>query len=580
MSVAGGEARGRWLASLVARGERNDAVTLSLKIAFHTVLLGLLPFLVGGFSSFFVDVSQVSETSGRLFRFATALLLPVLLVQAAAIVIKVRREREALRDEGGLTRLTLLIAVHRHVRVLTDKGVGLFVMGLIAVALSLGYHFAELGILAVFGLATLYLLSTLATLLSTFVVSKFQERLATRGGSIGRVFAPVVAETGDSVEERFFLERVPIPMGFQLRVFQHLPARLATESRHVVGREASMQRATLTRALRRTPRGEYFVPPAEVAYADVLGLTRVSVAQSEAGQLKVLPRTFPVVMAEAPRVNAPEEGALSILRKLPSEDWFRFRDYLPGDDTRRIQWKLSVKLGRFQVRQPETVPVVRRRVRLVLDTWLPIGYANPEETAMVLGDLLDRLVELWLSIARALTERGEDVVLVLPSEDPARPVTELACKRGTQARWRDLGARAQWQGKTDFHRCGEGLEGDQFMVVVTGRFVPLPALPHSMGPRLSWVLLPAAPELSVLSAAPTRGRLARWFSTPFAAGAEENGLLQSFKRDQARKRLEQAAKNITAMATQGSQAAEAHLRARQEPLYKVSRSGAAYMLQG
>jgi hypothetical protein len=65
--------------------------------------------------------------------------------------------------------------------VLTDKGVGLLVMGLVAVALSLGYHFAELGIIAVLGLSTLYAVSTTGVLLSTFVGSRFEERLAPGG---------------------------------------------------------------------------------------------------------------------------------------------------------------------------------------------------------------------------------------------------------------------------------------------------------------------------------------------------------------------------------------------------------------
>lgn len=570
------------LGALAARVDSEHPAMLVLKIALHTVLLVLLPFFVGGLAGFFVEVSQVRDTLGGLLRFATTLLLPVLLAQCVAIAVKVRRERRALRADGALSTVAMLRAVYRHVRVLTDKGVGLFVMGLVAVALSLGYHFAELGIIAVLGLSTLYVVVTVAVLLSTFVGPRFEERLASRGGSIGREFVPALAESGDSVEERFHLERVPVPAGFRLRVSQHLPARLATESRHVLGAEASMQRVTLSRALRRTPRGDYTLAPADIAYADALGLVRVAVAQSASGRLKVLPRLAPVVMDEAPRVRAPAEGALSVLRKQPTDDWFRVRDYLPGDDARRIHWKLSVKIGRFQVRQPETVPVTRRRVRLVLDSFIPQAHAVGDEADLVLGDLLDHLVELWLSLARALLARGEDVTLVLPTGDAHAPLETVHCRRGTEMRWREVGARARWQGVTDFPAAAADLGAGEFLCVVTARFVRLPALPGPMGVGITWVFLPPGPEIAagLPGEEVKRGKLARALTTPFAVGSEENGFWPSVRRNQALGRLAFSRADMAAQATQGGPAAEAHLRARGEPFYTVRRSGAAYVLGG
>lgn len=570
------------LGALAARIDSEEPAALVLKIALHTGLLVLLPFFVGGLAGFFVEVSQVRDSLGGLLRFATTLLLPVLLAQGVAIAVKVRRERRALRADGALSTAALLRAVYRHVRVLTDKGVGLFVMGLVAVALSLGYRFAELGILAVLGLSTLYAVVTVAVLLSTFVGPRFEERLATRGGTIGRAFVPALAESGDSVEERFHLERVPVPPGFRLQVSQHLPARLATESRHVMGAEASMQRVTLSRALRRTPRGDYVLAPADIAYTDALGLVRVAVAQAASGRLKVLPRLAPVVMDEAPRTRAPAEGALSALRKQPTDDWFRVRDYLPGDDARRIHWKLSVKVGRFQVRQPETVPVTRRRVRLVLDSFIPQAHLVGDEADLVLGDLLDHLVALWLSLARALLARGEDVTLVLPTGDAQLPLETVRCRRGTEMRWREVGARARWQGVTDFPAAAADLGAGESLCVVTARFVRLPPLPGSMGVGMTWVFLPPGPEIAagLPAEAVKRGSLARALTTPFAVGSEENGFWPGVRRERALERLAFSCADMAAQATQGGPAAEAHLRARGEVFYTVRRSGAAYMLGG
>lgn len=546
-----------------------------LGVLFHTVLLFALPFVVGGLTGLFADVSQVRETFSGLLRFAATLLFPVLIIQAIGISVKVRRELAALRAEGPLADGALLNVLHRHVRVMTDKGVGLFVAGLIAVSMSLGFKFAELGIIAILGLSTLYIVVAVGVIVSTFVVARFEDRLATSGGSIGREFSPVVVEAGESVEERFHFERVPVPPGFNLRVHQALPARLATESRHVVGNDVSLQRITLSRALRRTPRGSYHIGAADIAYSDLFGLVRVNVAQAASAKLKVLPRLHTVVLGETPRVLAPEEGVLSILRRMPTDDHFRFRDYVPGDDTRRIHWKLSVKLGRLQVRLPETVPVVRRKVRLVLDNHLPAMLATGDEAELILGDLLDRLVEVWISLARALSERGEDVTLVLPTGDPARPFEEVHCRRGTQMRWREMGAHARWQHLTDLQHIA--LQSDEFSAVITGRFSPIAAVP-AVGPRMTWVFVPPVDE--VPGPVPTVQGLnaSSAFVLPFPPGAEENGFMEMVRRANARKRLELMRANIETTARQGGAAAEGYFRSRGEPFYKVHRSGAAYVL--
>lgn len=561
------------------RGITNDRqFVVLLKVLFHTGLLLVMPFLVGGVTGLFADVSQVGETVGALVRTSAALMFPVLVAQLAGIVVKVRRELKAARADGPLPQGAVLQAVYRHVRVMTDKGLSLFIGSLILVSMSLSLKLAELGIMAVLGLSTLYVLVAVGIVLSTFVVSRFEERLATRGGSIGREFSPVVVESGESVEEMFHFERVPVPPGFNLRVQQQLPARLATESRHAVGSAVSMQRVTLSRPLRRTPRGEYHIAPADIVYTDLFGLTRVSVAQAAGAQLKVLPRLHPVVIEEAPRALAPEEGSLSILRKMPSDDWFRVRDYGPGDDTRRLHWKLSVKLGRLQVRLPETVPVVPRKVMLVLDNHAPAAHAAGVEADLVLGDALDRLVEIWLSLARALEERGEDVTLVLPTGDRAKPFDTVRAKRGMQSRLRDIGSRVRWQSITDLHHAVTMLEVKQSMVVVTARFVPLPELPAPMGSAMTWVFLPVAHEIP--GPVPATGHL-HWRDVllqRFAPGSEENGLWVAWRRHRARQALEHARRAMQVWTTDGSSQCEAWLRARGEAFYKVRRSGAAYTL--
>jgi uncharacterized protein (DUF58 family) len=314
------------------------------------------------------------------------------------------------------------------------------------------------------------------------------------------------------------------------------------------------------------------VGPANIAYSDLFGLTEVSVAQAASAQLKVLPRFQPIALGESPLVRVPQEGDLSVLRRLPTDDHFRFRDYGPGDDSRRLHWKLSVKVGRLQVRLPETVPVTRRKVRLALDTFQPWALTTSEDSQLVLADALDHLVEVWLSLARALTERGESVTLVLPTGDRQRPVEALACRSGTQPRWRDLGARASWQSVTDLTHLAEGLSDREFLVVVTARTAPLPADAQRL--HATWVFLPLGPELP----GPISGNQFQWITQRFPPGATENGAWVGFRRNHARMNLELARQKVVRGAGGGSLAAEAALRARSEPFYRVARAGSTYLL--
>ncbi len=557
---------------------RGPIAWLAARVLANTLLLASLPFIIGGLAGFFAEVSQVSETLPRLIERATVVLLPLQVVQGVCVFVKVRREL-SLTDATPTARAVLESAL-RHVRVMTDKGFGLFVGALVAVVLSLTLKFAELGVIAVLGLSTLYAVVTAGVLLSTVVAQRFEERLAARGGVIGREFAPVVVESGESVEEHFHFEGVPVPPGFVVEVFQRLPARLATESRHVVGADVSMRRVTLSRPLHRTPRGDYRIPPASVAFTDLFGLTRVAIAQAAEARLRVLPRLYPVALTAAPRSHARQEGALSVLRRAPTEDWFRVREYQSGDDTRRMHWKLSVKLGHLQVRQPETVPVVRRRVRLVLDTYLPESIAKGEEVDLVLGDVLDRLVELWISLARTLVERGESVQLTVATGEAERPTETMELTRGAQARLLELGSRVQWQSQTDFTQVGDAPERGQFMVVVTARFLPLPQLPAPAGAAVTWVFLPVADEIPTALPKRTLESVLSFFTQPFAPGAEENSLVASLRRGNARRSLETVRAHTAHLTAEGSAIAEATLRARGEVFYRVSRSGVAYMLGG
>ena len=436
-----------------------------LRAGFHTSLLFLLPWLTGALTGMAFDVSEVEETSGQFASVFAMIIVPLLLLQLVAISIKVSRELRIQRAEGRRGFGVFVDAVDRHVRILTGRGIGMAAVSLAMVGIALGAKWGQFGVLAVAGLGIMYIASTGATLVSAFAVRAFDDRVRRGRGAIDREMSPTVVDAGDAVEERFFLARVPVPFGFRLHIEEQLPHRLGGDTRFALDRSVSRAEVTVSAPLPRTPRGVYRLGPADVWYEDILGLTRVFVASRASASLRSLPRLRPIVFERKPRSSSRSEGPLSVLSRIATEEHFRTRQYVPGDDLRRVHWKQSINTGSLMVRVPEAIPYAPTRVRLVLDTFLPPGWRmaataggrrlKPGERAVarapdVMDDVLDLLVEGWVGLAHMLLKRGEKVTLVAPvREGDSVVVREIECKRGEERKWRAIGSDAAWQHEID-----------------------------------------------------------------------------------------------------------------------------------
>ena len=473
-----------------------------LRAGMHTGLLFVLPWLTGALVGMVFDVQEVSETKGRFATIFSMVVVPLLVLQLAAIAVKVSREIRSRRADGARGFGVLVDAVDRHVRVLTGRGMGMAVVSLVMVGIALSLKWGQFGVLAVAGLGIMYIASTAATLISAFSVRAFDDRVRRGRGAIDREMSPTVVDAGDPVEERFVLARIPVPAGFRLHIEEALPARLGGDTRFALDRSVSRAEVTVTAPLPRTPRGLYRLGPAEIWYEDVLGLTRVYVASRASASLRALPRLRPVVFDKSPRSLTKADGPLSMLSPRATEEHFRTRQYVPGDDLRRVHWKQSINTGQLIVRVPESVPFAPSRVRLVLDTYLPPGWRvaatagghklRAGEIALarapeVLDDVLDLLVEAWVGLAHTLLKRGEAVSLVTAVRDGERTVIrEIECKRGEERKWRAVGSDVVWQ--HDF--------------TIDALFASVPAIASSKGKPASSVILSAGLWLGGMRPAP------------------------------------------------------------------------------
>jgi uncharacterized protein (DUF58 family) len=154
-------------------------------------------------------------------------------------------------------------------------------------------------------------------------------------------------------------------------------------------------------------RGSYALREAWLESADVLGLARVRLAVPLDERLVVPPATAP--RSAGGRVV--DEGGASlehVARRRRSDELLETRRYVPGDDVRRLNWKLLAHAGELFLRLGEETPPPRARLLAVLDTTEHPGLPTP-----LSDEALDGLVEDCAAEVAALLRRGCAVTVSL-----------------------------------------------------------------------------------------------------------------------------------------------------------------------
>jgi len=497
-------------------------------IGMHGCGLFFLPLVIGACVTGLMGAAEVAETGDVFLLLCFVFIGPPMVLQLVGIVLRVARERKMARATGQPSG-EFLSTLHRHVSIITSRGWGALGTGIIFICLSLSFKWASLGMLAVFCLVLFYGVLGYASFVSTFQVKAFASGMGRAQSEVQRAFQPAVIQAGEAVEERFTLRQVPVPAGFNLLIEDRNPAVLQTESRYTVGAGARSREIRLSGGIRVTPRGLHHVGPARVYFQDLFGLTRTSVASLATGTLKVLPpfRALEIVAPPRSRQGAPD--VITQPHRYATEDYFRFKEYVPGDDTRRIHWRLSVRTGKLVVRQPETREITTQSVVLLLDSYLPQGQLLKDAIGM--GEILDRLVETWISMAKELQDRGTQVSLVTVADDGSGKLVAEVVDAGTgsRRRWQDLGARVRWQGVMDLPTLAREVGENAHAVAVSSRFTAPPPEPLP-GQTFTWIYLP--PQEALTPPVPKglhvllQGKVFEYVKTavrlPGPAGSDEN----------------------------------------------------------
>lgn len=422
-------------------------------------------------------LAPVTATAGMLhaaddqfLRAASPVLIVLWIAMAAALLLRLIAETRRPSPVGRAWPWD-------HLDVLTATGATLLWSAALAMCLAGTTGWASASWLGTLGLSTVYLVATWTALVAG-------GPRPWRAAEITRAITPAISIEGDALREAVRIRGMRIPFGMRLfaagRTTRHgaLTRYAITDAGAEVVLESELGGAV---------RGEHQAPAMALWLGDTLGLTRTPAMYHGEASFTVLPRPGDVQDARGLLGHGGDDALPSPTQHRPTEGTFRIRDYVPGDDARRIHWVRSLQADRLIMRLPDEVPPEDPAVRLVLDTEIgspgPLG-AIDDLSCRAPSQLLDALVHVWLGIARALTASGTRVTLVVAArqgEDVQR-VERRVIPNAPREMLR-LGARVAWQNTLPLTAL-LGAGGER-QVVVSCRPRQLPDVVEPM-----WVVVP------------------------------------------------------------------------------------------
>lgn len=168
-----------------------------------------------------------------------------------------------------------------------------------------------------------------------------------------------------------------------LRAFvlqEHVPALLSDAVRVPVATVGGAQAFAHTYTVRPTLRGVYQLGPLAAEWTDPFGLARHQQVLTEPIDVIVHPSTEAIFDRPLTRMWEDPPFRPPVSRPWPQGfEFYGMRDYVPGDDPRRIVWTATARTRRYLVRESEQG--ITDRITLVLDNQASAHSAGyPSET--------------------------------------------------------------------------------------------------------------------------------------------------------------------------------------------------------
>lgn len=151
-------------------------------------------------------------------------------------------------------------------------------------------------------------------------------------------------------------------------------------------------------------RGVHKLPPVTLRSAFPFGLFRRTVQMDDRVEIVVYPRIRSVRAASLEQLDG--LGTSTQVRRGEGDEFFSLRDYVPGDEIRRIAWRVSGRLGHLVVRELE--PSTSHNIFIEFDTHRVADMEDFEAQ-------FEEAVDLTASLAISFINKQYCVGLLTPS---------------------------------------------------------------------------------------------------------------------------------------------------------------------
>ena len=192
-------------------------------------------------------------------------------------------------------------------------------------------------------------------------------RLGRHELTIERSVSPVRTGAGQPVTVTVDIQNSGRGAAPLLLLEDRLPRPLDGNARFAVnGIEARGQRTT-SYVIRPRRRGQYEIGPLEMSFVDPFGLARLSDTRAATNAFLVHPAVEHLALPR--ELGRNQSHAMSAVRQptgIRGDDFYALREYVPGDDLRKIHWPSTGKRDRFMIRQEE-IPWQTRTTILIDD---------------------------------------------------------------------------------------------------------------------------------------------------------------------------------------------------------------------
>jgi uncharacterized protein (DUF58 family) len=180
-------------------------------------------------------------------------------------------------------------------------------------------------------------------------------RLGKHDLSVRRAVTPERARAEQELTVLLTLQNRGVGPAPLLLLEDQLPARLTGRSRFTLNGIEPEGRRDVSYTVRPHRRGRYQIGPLNLALTDPFGLARVKSEAAPHQSVLVHPRTEPLTL---PRDPGDRRSVQTSAVRQPSgttgEDFFALREYVQGDDLRKVHWPSTAKRGKVMIRQEET----------------------------------------------------------------------------------------------------------------------------------------------------------------------------------------------------------------------------------